>query len=225
MILMKTSARSTGCPKTGKRVKNLGALVLLCVGLLLAGSLAAGGTGPDLLLETDIRLEAGPWRAMVEKAETGPLAGLPVLTATVKGHGDTTGSGVTSRWPDDNPHVAPETSEAVEHFRFTDAAKLPAQQARKFGLRQPDHFSGLLLAPAMGLDDFADLRRKLRLHQHFVGVGKIQVGVDVTAAHIKFNRFIVHFPSFPASASAVFSRSRIKSRSGLGVAMPWVDFF
>ena len=131
MLLMKTSACSTGCPKTGERVKNLGALVLLCVGLLLAGSLAAGGTGPDLLtpaerawlaehpdivlgigeewapavvreaggrfagfafdhldllnrkLGTHVRLEAGPWPTVVEKAETGRLAGL-TLSAPVE---------------------------------------------------------------------------------------------------------------------------------------------
>ena len=188
-------------------MKNLCALLLLWIELIFAGTLAASEAVPDLPLGTDIRLEADPGTPIVEKAETGRLAGLAVLTAAVKNHGDTTGSGVTARRPDDNLHVAPETSEAAEHFHFADAAKLPAQQARKFGLRQPNHFSSLLLAPATGLDDFADLRRKLRLHQHFAGVGKIQVGVDVTAACIKFNRFVVHFPSFPASASAVFSRS------------------
>jgi len=35
--------------KTGRRVKNLHALVLLCVGLMLAASLAASETDPDLL--------------------------------------------------------------------------------------------------------------------------------------------------------------------------------
>lgn len=112
-------------------MKNLHALVLLCVGLMLAGTLAAGETGPDLLtpaerawlaehpkivlgvgeewapavvkeangrfggfafdhidllnqkLGTHIRLEAGPWHAMVEKAETGRLTGL-TLSAPVE---------------------------------------------------------------------------------------------------------------------------------------------
>ena len=41
-------------------MKNLRALLLLCFGLMLAGTLAAGEAGPDLLLGTDIRLEAGP---------------------------------------------------------------------------------------------------------------------------------------------------------------------
>ncbi len=57
---MKTPASSTGCSKTGKRVKNLRALLLLCFGLMFAGTIAAGETGPDLLLGTDIRLKAGP---------------------------------------------------------------------------------------------------------------------------------------------------------------------
>jgi ABC-type amino acid transport substrate-binding protein len=105
-------------------MKNLRALLLLCLGLMLVGTLAAGEAGSDLLtpterawlaahpdivlgvgeewapsvikdadgrfggfafdhldllnrkLGTHIRLEAGPWHAMVEKAETGRLAGL-----------------------------------------------------------------------------------------------------------------------------------------------------
>jgi hypothetical protein len=47
--MMKTPACSTACPKIGKRVKNLGALVLLCVGLIFAGTIAAGESSPDLL--------------------------------------------------------------------------------------------------------------------------------------------------------------------------------
>ncbi|MDG4594823.1 MAG: transporter substrate-binding domain-containing protein [Candidatus Contendobacter sp.] len=105
-------------------MKNLRVLALLCIGLIFAGTIAAGETGPELLtpaerawlaehpeivlgvgeewapavvkdaddrfggfafdhldllnrkLGTHIRLEAGPWRAMVEKAETGRIAGL-----------------------------------------------------------------------------------------------------------------------------------------------------
>lgn len=105
-------------------MKNLRVPLLLCFGLMLAGTLAAGETGHDLLtpaerawlaehpeivlgigedwapavvrdangrfagfafdhvdllnrkLGTNLRLEAGPWPTMVEKAETGRLAGL-----------------------------------------------------------------------------------------------------------------------------------------------------
>lgn len=112
-------------------MKTLGTLVLLCIGLLFAGTLAAAETGPDVLtpteqawlaehseivlgvgeewapavvkeangrfggfafdhidllnqkLGTTLRLEAGPWHAMVEKAETGRLAGL-TLSAPVE---------------------------------------------------------------------------------------------------------------------------------------------
>lgn len=105
-------------------MKNLRALLLLCAGLIVAGTIAAGEAGPDLLtpaerawltehpeivlgvgsewapmvvknpngqfagfafdhidllnrkLGTGIRLEAGPWHAIVEKAKAGHLAGL-----------------------------------------------------------------------------------------------------------------------------------------------------
>ena len=131
MLLMKTSARSTACPKTGEWVKILRALVLLCFGLIFAGTLAAREASPDLLtpaerawlaahpeivlgigeewapavvrdaggrfggfafehldllnrkLGTHVRLEAGPWPTVVEKAETGRLAGL-TLSAPVE---------------------------------------------------------------------------------------------------------------------------------------------
>lgn len=121
---MKTPPCPTACRKIGEWVKNLGAFVLLGIGLIFAGTIAAGETGPDLLtpaerawlaahpeivlgvgeewapavirdadgrfagfafdhidllnrkLGTDLRLEAGPWHAMVEKAEAGRLAGL-----------------------------------------------------------------------------------------------------------------------------------------------------
>ncbi|MBS1225685.1 MAG: Signal transduction histidine kinaselike protein, partial [Proteobacteria bacterium] len=111
--------------------KNLHALLLLCFGLMLAGTLAAGEAGPDPLtpaerawlaqhpdivlgigeewapavvkdadgrfggfafdhvallnrkLGTHIRLEAGPWHAIVEGAEAGRLAGL-TLSAPVE---------------------------------------------------------------------------------------------------------------------------------------------
>ncbi|MDG4594826.1 MAG: hypothetical protein P9F75_03895 [Candidatus Contendobacter sp.] len=46
---MKNPISSTDCSKTGKHVKKLRALSLLCAGLLVAGSLAAGETGPELL--------------------------------------------------------------------------------------------------------------------------------------------------------------------------------
>ena len=112
-------------------MKNLRALVLLCFGLIFAGTLAAGEAGPDLLtpaerawlaehpdivlgigeewapavvreaggrfagfafdhldllnrkLGTHVRLEAGPWPTLVERAETGRLAGL-TLSAPVE---------------------------------------------------------------------------------------------------------------------------------------------
>ena len=64
MILMKTSARSTACPKTGEWVKNLGALVLLCVGLMLAGTLATGEAGPDVLTPAERAWHAEhPWKS------------------------------------------------------------------------------------------------------------------------------------------------------------------
>jgi len=110
--------------KSSRLMKNLRALVLLCFGLIFAGTLAAGEAGPDLLtpaerawlaehpdivlgigeewapavvreaggrfagfafdhldllnrkLGTHVRLEAGPWPTLVERAETGRLAGL-----------------------------------------------------------------------------------------------------------------------------------------------------
>jgi hypothetical protein len=48
-----------------------------------------------------------------------------------------------------------------------------------------------------------------------------QVGMDVAGAFFKFD----HFRSPFACLSAAFNRSRIKSRSGPGVAMPRVLFF
>ena len=112
-------------------MKNLRALVLLCFGLIFAGTIAASEASPDLLtpaerawlaehpdivlgigeewapavvreaggrfggfafdhldllnrkLGTHVRLEAGPWPTVVEKAETGRLAGL-TLSAPVE---------------------------------------------------------------------------------------------------------------------------------------------
>jgi len=50
--------------KTGRRVKNLHALVLLYVGLMLAASLAASETDPDLLTPVERAwLAEHPWKS------------------------------------------------------------------------------------------------------------------------------------------------------------------
>ena len=92
------------------------------------------------------------------------MPSLRVWRSSDWGAGDAANGGAVSGWAEHDLHVAPGTREVVEHFRFADATKLSARQVREDRLRQPTHFGGLLLVPAKGLDDLADLRCKLHLH-------------------------------------------------------------
>lgn len=67
------------------------------------------------------------------------------------------------------------------------AGRVTAQQVRELGLRQSHRGGGLLPRPAVGLDDSVDLGRKLGLSKHLVGIGNIQIGIDVGAAEFELD--------------------------------------
>ena len=84
-----------------------------------------------------------------------------------------------------------------------------------------DDLGGLGLGETATLDDLGDLGGKLGLDQHLVGIMATEVGVDVGAALFDID----HDDDSLTCCSTALSRSRILSRSGLGVAMPLLEFF
>ena len=81
--------------------------------------------------------------------------------------------------PYDNLHGPSQAHKTIHHLHLADAAKLAAQHPGKLGLSQAQFLRCLLLAPSPIAKNLSDLRHKLRLHLHLVGVGKAELRVDV----------------------------------------------
>jgi hypothetical protein len=59
-------------------------------------------------------------------------------------------------------NIVPQVSQAFQHFRFGDTAKLAAQHAGKFWLGDVQQFGSLHLGQLAPFDDVADLCCQLR---------------------------------------------------------------
>jgi hypothetical protein len=102
------------------------------------------------------------------------------------------GRGCATRWADDDLHITAKASQTIEQLGFADAPELAAQNLGELGLRDAQYVGGLLLAPTTRLDDLVDLADELRFYQHFVGVGKTQVGIDIAGTFFNLDGGYVH---------------------------------
>ena len=98
------------------------------------------------------------------------------------------------RCADDDLDIVTEAGEAVNHFGFADAVELAAEHFGELWLRDSENLSGVLLAPATRLEDFADFGREFGLDQHFLGIGEAEVRVDVSGAGFEVDHGAIIIP-------------------------------
>ena len=123
--------------------------------------------------------------------------------------------------------------ECVEESEQTFGRELPqpaAQDSRRLELVDFQNRSDFGLSQSFGLDDFHQSLSQPRFQQCLRGLFVTEIGEHVAAARGD-DRFPINGVSPDAcrhsewSSRASLRRLRIKSNTGLGVAMPVLDFF
>jgi len=82
--------------------------------------------------------------------------------------------------------VVAQGGDTIEHLRFADAPEAAAEHVGNLGLAEAHDPGSLLLGEPAALDDPGDVEGQLGLHQHFPGIGKAKIGVDVTGTLFDF---------------------------------------
>lgn len=99
----------------------------------------------------------------------------------------------------DDLDIPPQAGQAVDQLPLRDTPELSAKDAGQLWLGEAENLGCFHLRQAFAADDFADLVNELRLDQHFLGVRKAEIAVDVCATFVNFVSFsgftFTHLPA------------------------------